>query len=205
MRAGSDVGSWSSLWDLHDQDDDGNVVRGDVLTEDVSQCYLHSEGRLIAAIGVENHVIVETDDVVLVADKSRVQDVKGLVSRLRASGRDEYRFHRKVHRPWGSYEGIARSDRFQVKRITVNPGATLSLQKHHHRSEHWVVVKGSAVVTRSGEETLLTEDQSTYIPLGVVHRLSNPGVIPLEVIEVQTGSYLGEDDIVRFEDTYNRV
>ena len=201
----SDVGSWSSLWDLHDQDDDGNVVRGDVLTEDVSQCYLHSEGRLIAAIGVENHVIVETDDVVLVADKSRVQDVKGLVSRLRASGRDEYRFHRKVHRPWGSYEGIARSDRFQVKRITVNPGATLSLQKHYHRSEHWVVVKGSAVVTRSGEETLLTEDQSTYIPLGVVHRLSNPGVIPLEVIEVQTGSYLGEDDIVRFEDTYNRV
>lgn len=201
----SDVGSWGSLWELQDQDDDGNVVRGDVITEEVSQSYLHSEGRLIAAIGVENHVIVETDDVVLVADRNRVQDVKKLVSRLRAEGRDEYRLHRKVHRPWGSYEGIARSDRFQVKRITVNPGATLSLQKHHHRSEHWVVVKGSAVVTRSGEETLLTEDQSTYIPLGVVHRLSNPGVIPLEVIEVQTGSYLGEDDIVRFEDTYNRV
>ena len=201
----SDVGSWSSLWELHDQDADGNVVRGDVLTEEVTQSYVHSEGRLIAAIGVDNHVIVETDDVVLVADKNRVQDVKRLVSRLRDAGRDEYRLHRKVHRPWGSYEGIARSDRFQVKRITVNPGATLSLQKHHHRSEHWVVVKGSAVVTRSGEETLLTEDQSTYIPLGVVHRLSNPGVIPLEVIEVQTGSYLGEDDIVRFEDTYNRV
>lgn len=201
----SDVGSWSSLWELHDQDEDGNVVRGDVLTEEVTQSYLHSEGRLIAAIGVDNHVIVETDDVVLVADKNRVQDVKRLVSRLRASGRDEYRLHRKVHRPWGSYEGIARSERFQVKRITVNPGATLSLQKHHHRSEHWVVVKGSAVVTRGDEETLLTEDQSTYIPLGIVHRLSNPGVIPLEVIEVQTGSYLGEDDIVRFEDTYNRV
>ena len=201
----SDVGSWSSLWELHERDGNGNLVRGDVLTEEVSESYLHSEGRLIAAIGVDNHVIVETDDVVLVADKNRVQDVRKLVSRLRESGRDEHRLHRRVHRPWGSYEGIARSERFQVKRITVNPGATLSLQKHHHRAEHWVVVKGTAVVTRAGEETLLSEDQSTYIPLGVVHRLSNPGVIPLEVIEVQTGSYLGEDDIVRFEDTYNRI
>jgi len=201
----SDVGSWSSLWELQDQDDDGNVVRGDVITEDVHQSYLHSEGRLVAAIGVDNHVIVETDDVVLVADRSRVQDVKKLVSRLKDQNRDEYRFHRKVHRPWGSYEGVARSERFQVKRITVDPGATLSLQKHHHRSEHWVVVSGSALVTRGNEETLLTEDESTYIPLGVTHRLSNPGVIPLEVIEVQTGSYLGEDDIVRFEDNYNRV
>lgn len=201
----SDVGSWDALWSLHDRDDEGNVVRGDVITEDVTGSYLHSEGRLVAAIGVDNHVVVETDDVVLVADRSRVQDVKKLVTRLKSAGREEYRLHRRVHRPWGSYEGIARSDRFQVKRITVNPGARLSLQKHHHRSEHWVVVKGTALVTRDGEEVMLTEDQSTYIPLGVTHRLSNPGVIPLEVIEVQTGSYLGEDDIVRFEDRYNRV
>ncbi|XOZ34891.1 mannose-1-phosphate guanylyltransferase/mannose-6-phosphate isomerase [Halomonadaceae bacterium KBTZ08] len=206
LNAGwSDVGSWSSLWELQDQDDDGNVMRGDVIAEDVSQSYLHSEGRLVAAIGVDHHVIVETDDVVLVADRNRVQDVKKLVNRLKADSRDEYRFHSKVHRPWGSYEGVARSERFQVKRITVNPGATLSLQKHHHRSEHWVVVSGTASVIRGEEETLLSEDQSTYIPLGVTHRLSNPGVIPLEVIEVQTGSYLGEDDIVRYEDHYNRV
>ncbi len=201
----SDIGSWSALWDLQPKDDEGNVRRGDVLTEDVTQSYLHSEGRLIAAIGVDNHVIVETDDVVLVADRNRVQDVKQLVAQLKDAGREEYRLHRRVHRPWGSYEGIARSDRFQVKRIIVDPGATLSLQKHHHRSEHWVVVRGTAVVTRGDEEMTLTEDESTYIPLGVVHRLRNPGVIPLEVIEVQTGSYLGEDDIVRFEDTYNRV
>ena len=201
----SDIGSWSALWDLQPKDAEGNVRRGDVLTEDVTQSYLHSEGRLIAAIGVDNHVIVETDDVVLVADRNRVQDVKKLVTQVKDAGREEYRLHRRVHRPWGSYEGIARSDRFQVKRIIVDPGATLSLQKHHHRSEHWVVVRGTAVVTRGDEEMTLTEDQSTYIPLGVVHRLRNPGVIPLEVIEVQTGSYLGEDDIVRFEDTYNRV
>jgi mannose-1-phosphate guanylyltransferase/mannose-6-phosphate isomerase len=201
----SDVGSWSALWELQPRDSDGNVCRGDVITEDVSGCYIHSEGRLIAALGVTDHVIVETDDVVLVADRARVQDVKALVAQVKAQGRLEHRFHKKVHRPWGTYEGIAMGGRFQVKHITVKPGASLSLQKHHHRAEHWVVVNGTAIVTRGEEEVLLTEDQSTYIPLGVTHRLTNPGVIPLELIEVQTGSYLGEDDIVRYKDTYNRV
>ncbi|MEX0606005.1 MAG: mannose-1-phosphate guanylyltransferase/mannose-6-phosphate isomerase [Marinobacter sp.] len=201
----SDVGSWSALWEIQPQDEHGNVCRGDVITEDVHGSYIHSEGRLIAALGVSDHIIVETDDVVLVADRSRVQEVKKLVAQVKAQGRQEHRFHKKVHRPWGTYEGIAMSDRFQVKRIVVNPGGTLSLQKHHHRAEHWVVVKGTAKVTRGEDEMLLTEDQSTYIPLGVTHRLVNPGVIPLELIEVQTGSYLGEDDIVRFQDTYNRV
>ncbi|MDI9245087.1 mannose-1-phosphate guanylyltransferase/mannose-6-phosphate isomerase [Marinobacter sp. CHS3-4] len=201
----SDVGSWSALWDIQPHDENNNVCRGDVITEDVSGCYLHSEGRLIAAIGLSDHVIVETDDVVLVADRGRVQDVKKLVAQVKQQGRTEHRFHKKVHRPWGTYEGVAMGERFQVKQITVNPGASLSLQKHHHRAEHWVVVKGTASVNRGDEVLLLTEDQSTYIPLGVTHRLTNPGRIPLELIEVQTGSYLGEDDIVRFEDTYNRV
>ncbi|MBC7193280.1 mannose-1-phosphate guanylyltransferase/mannose-6-phosphate isomerase [Marinobacter sp.] len=200
----SDVGSWSALWEIQPQDAQGNVCRGDVIVEDVTGSYLHSEGRLIAALGLTNHVIVETDDVVLVADRSRVQDVKKLVQQVKDRGGHEHKFHKKVHRPWGTYEGIAQADRFQVKRITVNPGASLSLQKHHHRAEHWVVVKGTATVHRGEETMLLTEDQSTYIPLGVTHRLTNPGVIPLELIEVQTGSYLGEDDIVRFQDTYNR-
>ncbi|MAM00591.1 MAG: mannose-1-phosphate guanylyltransferase/mannose-6-phosphate isomerase [Alteromonadaceae bacterium] len=201
----SDVGSWSALWEIHERDSDGNVCKGDVIVEDVHDSYIHSEGRLIAAIGITDHVIVETDDVVLVADKNRVQDVKKLVAKVKAQNRLEHRFHKKVHRPWGTYEGVAMDARFQVKRITVNPGCKLSLQKHHHRSEHWVVVSGTAVVTRGEETLMLTEDQSTYIPLGVTHRLENPGVIPLQLIEVQTGSYLGEDDIVRFEDTYNRV
>jgi mannose-1-phosphate guanylyltransferase/mannose-6-phosphate isomerase len=201
----SDVGSWSALWDIQPHDENNNVCRGDVITEDVSGSYIHSEGRLIAALGLTDQVIVETDDVVLVADRARVQDVKKLVAQVKAQGRSEHRFHKKVHRPWGTYEGVASGGRFQVKRITVNPGASLSLQKHHHRAEHWVVVKGTATVNRGDEVLLLTEDQSTYIPLGVTHRLTNPGVIPLELIEVQTGSYLGEDDIVRFEDTYNRV
>lgn len=204
MNAGwSNVGSWSSLWELQDRDRNENVIRGDVVTENVHSSYLHSESRLIAAIGVDNHVIIETDDVVLVVDRNRVKDVKKLVVQLQEKERTDHRFHRKVHRPWGSYEGVARSNRFQVKRITVNPGSTLSLQKHHHRSEH-CGVRGTALVTQGENETLLTEDQSTYIPLGVVHRLSNPGVIPLEVIEVQTGSYLGEDDSVRIQDDYNR-
>ena len=201
----SDVGSWSALWDIQPHDENNNVCRGDVITEDVSGSYIHSEGRLIAALGITDHVIVETDDVVLVADRGRVQDVKKLVAQVKAQGRHEHRFHKKVHRPWGTYEGIAMGERFQVKRITVKPGASLSLQKHHHRAEHWVVVKGTATVNRGDDVLLLTEDQSTYIPLGVTHRLTNPGVIPLELIEVQTGSYLGEDDIVRLEDTYNRV
>ncbi|MCG8609729.1 MAG: mannose-1-phosphate guanylyltransferase/mannose-6-phosphate isomerase [Pseudomonadales bacterium] len=200
----SDVGSWSALWEIHDQDDHGNVCRGDVIIEDVNNSFIHSESRLVAAIGLDDHVIVETDDVVLVSDKSRVQDVKRLVEKVKQQDRKEHQFHKKVHRPWGTYEGISASERFQVKRITVNPGQKLSLQKHHHRAEHWVVVRGTAVVVRGDEEILLTEDQSTYIPLGVVHRLANPGVIPLEIIEVQTGSYLGEDDIVRFDDHYGR-
>ncbi|SDX06703.1 mannose-1-phosphate guanylyltransferase/mannose-6-phosphate isomerase [Marinobacter mobilis] len=201
----SDVGSWSALQDILPQDEHGNVCRGDVIVEDVSGSYIHADSRLVAVLGVEDHVIVETDDVVLVADRSRVQDVKKLVAKVKAQGRLEHRFHKKVHRPWGTYEGVAMGERFQVKRITVNPGASLSLQKHHHRAEHWVVVKGTASVHRGEETLLLTEDQSTYIPLGVTHRLSNPGVIPLELVEVQTGSYLGEDDIVRFEDTYHRT
>ncbi len=200
----SDVGSWSALWEIHQQDQNGNVCKGDVIMEDVKNSYIHSESRLVAAIGVDDHVIVETDDVILVADKSRVQDVKRLVAQIKQQDRHEHRFHKKVHRPWGSYEGITNSDRFQVKRIMVNPGSKLSLQKHHHRSEHWIVVEGTALVTRGTEEILLTEDQSTYIPLGTIHRLENPGVIPLEIIEVQTGSYLGEDDIVRLEDNYGR-
>lgn len=200
----SDVGSWSTLWEIQPQDGQGNVTRGDVILEDVSGSYIHSEGRLVAALGLKDAVIVETDDVVMVAARDHVQDIKKLVARVKASDREEHRFHKRVHRPWGTYEGIARSDRFQVKRITVYPGCKLSLQKHHHRAEHWVVVKGTGLVTRGEEQVLLSEDQSTYIPLGMVHRLENPGVIPLELIEVQTGSYLGEDDIVRFEDTYGR-
>ena len=200
----SDVGSWSALWEIQAQDAQGNVCKGDVITEDASGCYLHSDSRLVAVLGMRDCVIVETDDVVLVADKDRVQDVKKLVARVKEQDRPEHRFHKKVHRPWGTYEGIAMSERFQVKRIVIKPGGRLSLQKHHHRAEHWVVVKGTAKVTRGVDEILLTEDQSTYIPLGVIHRLENPGVIPLELIEVQTGAYLGEDDIVRYEDTYGR-
>lgn len=200
----NDVGSWTSLWDIGEHDDANNVVRGDVLLEGVSNSYVHSESRLTTALGVEDLVIVETSDAVLVANKSSVQDIKSLVSRIQDAGREETTAHTRVYRPWGSYESLVNSDRFQVKRIIVNPGETLSLQMHHHRAEHWIVVKGSATVTVGEEETILGEDQSTYIPLGNKHRLANPGVIPLEIIEVQTGSYLGEDDIVRFEDVYGR-
>jgi len=200
----SDVGSWHALWEIQAKDSNANVCLGDVITEDVTGSYLHSGGRLIAAIGLTDHVIVETDDAVLVAAKDRVDDVKKLVGQLKEKEREEFRFHKKVHRPWGAYEGVAKDERFQVKRITVKPGGKLSLQKHHHRAEHWIVVAGTALVTRGEETMTLGEDQSTYIPLGVTHRLENPGVIPLVLIEVQTGSYLGEDDIVRFEDTYGR-
>jgi len=200
----SDVGSWSALWDVGARDAAGNVVKGDVLTEDVRNCYLHASTRLLAAVGVEDHVIVETGDAVLVARKDRVQDVKAVVERLKLQQRDEALLHRRVNRPWGAYECIDVAERFQVKHITVNPGATLSLQMHHHRAEHWIVVKGTARVVRGDEVLTLSENQSTYIPLGVTHRLANPGKIPLELIEVQSGSYLGEDDIVRFEDRYGR-
>ncbi len=200
----NDVGSWSALWEVGKPDADGNVLRGDVLVEDSHNCYLHSSGRIVAAVGLEDHVVVETADAVLVAPRDRVQDVKGIVAQLKVKGRGEALLHRRVNRPWGSYECIDQSERFQVKRITVHSGASLSLQMHHHRAEHWIVVKGTARITKDGESFTLSENQSTYIPLGVTHRLENPGIIPLELIEVQSGSYLGEDDIVRFEDTYGR-
>jgi mannose-1-phosphate guanylyltransferase/mannose-6-phosphate isomerase len=200
----SDVGSWSSLHEIRDKDGDGNVFIGDVLGEDVRKCYLQSTGRLIAALGIENQVVVETDDAVLVAAIDRVQDIKSLVNKLTAENREEVVTHCKVYRPWGRYECVDSGDRFQVKRLTVNPGAALSLQMHYHRAEHWVVVKGTARITAGEKVFLLTEDQSTYIPWGTVHRLENPGKIPLELIEVQTGSYLGEDDIKRLEDHYGR-
>ncbi len=200
----NDVGSWSALWETGRRDPDGNVVSGDVLTLGSRDSYLHAGGRLLAAVGVENLVVVETSDAVLVADKNRVQDVKAVVNRLKAEQREEARSHRRVYRPWGSYESIDAAERFQVKRITVKPGASLSLQMHHHRAEHWVVVTGTARITRGKEVFILTENQSTYIPLGTQHRLENPGKIPLELIEVQSGAYLGEDDIERFQDVYGR-
>jgi mannose-1-phosphate guanylyltransferase/mannose-6-phosphate isomerase len=187
------------------RDGDDNLIRGDVLNKDTRGCYLHAGSRMVAAVGLEDHVVVETADAVLVARKDRVQDVKEIVARLKAQSRTEAVLHRRVIRPWGSYESIDSAERFQVKRITVNPGATLSLQMHHHRAEHWIVVKGTARIVKGEETVLLSENQSTYIPLGVSHRLENPGKIPLELIEVQSGSYLGEDDIVRFEDSYGRA
>jgi mannose-1-phosphate guanylyltransferase/mannose-6-phosphate isomerase len=206
MDAGwSDVGSWSSLWEATDHDGDGNVRVGDVLVEGAENCYLYSSDRLIAAVGLADCIVVETKDAVLVAPKDRSQDVKKLVDQLKAQGRDETALHREVFRPWGSYDSIDYDDRFQVKRITVKPGAKLSLQMHHHRAEHWIVVKGTARVTRGEDEFLLGENESTYIPMGTVHRLENPGKVPLHLIEVQSGSYLGEDDIVRYEDTYGRT
>jgi mannose-1-phosphate guanylyltransferase/mannose-1-phosphate guanylyltransferase/mannose-6-phosphate isomerase len=200
----SDVGSWSALWEIGEKDGEGNVVAGDVLLKDTGNCYVRAEGRVVAAVGVENHIIVETADAVLVAHRDKVQNVKDIVASLKKEGRGEALLHRVVHRPWGNYEGIDRAGRYQVKRITVNPGATLSSQMHHHRAEHWIVVKGTAKITCGDNVLLLSENQSTYIPLGVTHRLENPGKIPLDLIEVQSGSYLGEDDIVRFEDNYGR-
>lgn len=200
----NDIGAWSALWEVCDKDQNGNVTSGDVLTEDVTGCYIQTQKRLVAAIGVQDLVIVETADAVLVAHKDKVQNVKAIVQQLKETGRGEALLHKRVNRPWGAYEGIDVGDRFQVKRITVNPGASLSLQKHHHRAEHWIVVKGTAKVTCGENILLLSENQSTYIPLGEIHRLENPGQIPLELIEVQSGSYLGEDDIVRLEDQYGR-
>lgn len=201
----SDLGSWSSIASVSTADARGNVTRGDVMLEDSDDCLVHSEGRLVATLGVHDLVIVETADAVLVADRACEQQIKTIVEKLNAAKRSEASEHRKVYRPWGSYEGVAMDGRFQVKHIIVNPGGRLSLQKHHHRAEHWVVVRGTALVTRDGEEFLLTENQSTYIPLGTKHRLENPGAIPLELIEVQSGAYLGEDDIVRYDDVYGRA
>ncbi len=200
----NDIGAWSALWDVKPHDAAGNVLQGDVVVADVKNCYLQASRRLVAAVGVEDLVVVETSDAVLVAARDKVQDVKLIVEQLKKQGRSEALLHRRVNRPWGAYEGIDIGERFQVKRITVNPGASLSLQKHHHRAEHWVVVRGTAQVTCGSKIIILSENQSTYIPLGEVHRLENPGCIPLELIEVQSGSYLGEDDIVRLEDNYGR-
>jgi mannose-1-phosphate guanylyltransferase/mannose-6-phosphate isomerase len=200
----SDVGSWSSLFDALPADEEGNVLQGDVLTHDTHDCYVHSTSRLVAAVGMEDHVIVETKDAILVAPKDRVQDVKELVAKIKKSGRTESALHREVFRPWGSYDSIDSGDRFQVKRLSVKPGGVLSLQMHHHRAEHWIVVQGTARITRNDETFLLAENESTYIPVGATHRIENPGKVPLHIIEVQSGSYLGEDDIVRFEDNYGR-
>ncbi len=200
----SDVGSWSALWEVSEKDSDGNVLKGDVISKDTKDCYIQSDQKLIATIGVEHTVVVETDDAIMVAHKDRVQDVKAIVNQLKQEKRSECSLHRKVYRPWGYYDSIDYGKRFQVKRIVVKPGAQLSLQMHHHRAEHWIVVEGTAQV-RCGDKTmLLSENQSTYIPLGEVHQLANPGKFPLEIIEVQSGSYLGEDDIVRLEDVYGR-
>ena len=200
----SDVGSWAALHDASEADGRGNVARGDVIVEDSEGCYLYSESRLVSAVGLRDHVVVETKDAVLVAPRDRVQDVKKLVARLKEQGRYEHSVHREVFRPWGSYDSLAGGGRFQVKRLTVKPGATLSLQLHHHRAEHWVVVSGTARITRGDEVFLLEENQSTFIPVGMQHRIENPGKIPLHIIEVQSGSYLGEDDIIRIEDMYGR-
>lgn len=200
----NDIGSWSALWEVLEKDENGNAVAGDVITKDVSNSFIYAGSRLVAAIGVKDHIIIETADAVLVADKDETQKVKNIVAHLKAQKRGEALLHRRVNRPWGAYESIDSSDRFQVKRITVNPGACLSLQRHHHRAEHWIVVKGTARITKGNEVITITENESTYIPLGTRHRLENPGKIPLELIEVQSGSYLGEDDIERFDDRYGR-
>jgi len=205
LQAGwSDVGAWSSLWEISTRDTDGNVTQGDVFAYDTGDSLLLAEHRLLAAVGVRDLVVIETPDAVMVAGREHAQDVKKVTDWLKAQKRDEGKMHRRVYRPWGSYECLDLGDRFQVKRLRIHPGAAISLQMHHHRAEHWVVVRGTATVTRGEETFLLTENQSTYIPLGVTHRLENSGKVPLEIVEVQSGSYLGEDDIVRFEDRYDR-
>jgi len=206
MSAGwNDVGSWTALWDLGEKDDRGNQIHGNVIVEgDARNNLIRADKRLVSVLGVSDLLIVDTKDALLVADKSRAQDVKKIVSRLKAEGREEAQIHARAFRPWGSYETVDEEGRFKVKRIVVNPGAQLSLQMHHHRAEHWIVVKGTAKVTRGDTEFLLSENESTYIPLGEKHRLENPGKMPLEIVEVQSGSYLGEDDIVRYSDQYGR-
>jgi mannose-1-phosphate guanylyltransferase/mannose-6-phosphate isomerase len=206
MDAGwSDLGGWDAVWEVSTKDTAGNASHGDTMLRDSRNTLVHATSRLVGVIGLDDVVVVETPDAVLVTHRSRSQEVKQIVSQLQHGGRTEHNLHRLVHRPWGWYDSIDSGGRFQVKRIMVKPGATLSLQKHHHRAEHWIVVRGTAEVTNGDQVLLLTENQSTYIPLGQVHRLANPGKVPLEIIEVQSGSYLGEDDIVRFEDTYGRV
>jgi mannose-1-phosphate guanylyltransferase/mannose-6-phosphate isomerase len=201
----SDVGSWAALWELGDQDEQGNVRLGDVVLHDVENSYIRSEGRLISAVGVRDLVIVETGDAIMVSPRDRAQEVKEIVGELDRTERSESEFHPRVYRPWGTYEGVAHGERFQVKQISVKPGGKLSLQMHHHRAEHWIIVEGTAQVTNGDQEFTLTENQSTYIPIGATHRLENLGETDLTLIEVQSGSYLGEDDIVRFEDIYGRT
>lgn len=200
----SDVGSWDALWESFERDTNDNAMHGDVVEEDCHGCFIHANHRLVTAVGIQNHVIVETADAVLVAPRARAQDVKNIVNKLKQAKRDEVDIHPKVYRPWGAYETIDIEDRFQVKRITVSPLQKLSLQSHHHRAEHWIVVKGTARVTCGEKEFLLSENESTFIPIGTKHRLENPGKIPLELIEVQSGTYLGEDDIERYDDVYGR-
>lgn len=201
----NDIGSWSSLWEIGYKDDAGNLISGDVFLHDATNSYIRAEDKLVAAVGIDDLVVVSTKDALLVAHKDCVQDAKRVANKLREDGRTEWELHREVYRPWGKYDSIDSGDRYQVKRITVKPGAKLSVQMHHHRAEHWIVVSGSARVTNGDDTFLLAENESTYIPVGVVHALENPGRVPLEIIEVQSGSYLGEDDIIRFEDRYGRV
>ncbi len=200
----SDIGSWSALWEAEEKNDQGNSLKGDVFTLDTTGCYIRSENRFVAAVGVDELVVIETKDAVLISRKNKVQEVKKVVDYLRHNNRSEHVAHKKVYRPWGEYDAIGAGERYQVKRITVKPGHKLSVQMHHHRAEHWIVVSGTAKVTNGEKTYLVTENQSTYIPIGGVHALENPGIIPLELIEVQSGSYLGEDDIVRFSDQYGR-
>jgi mannose-1-phosphate guanylyltransferase/mannose-6-phosphate isomerase len=200
----SDLGTWDAVWQVGKKDTEGNVTCGDALMTDTKNSLVHASSRLVSVIGVENLIIVETADAVLVADRKNSQDVKGIVNQLEQQKREEKNLHRKVARPWGWYDSVDEGERFKVKRIQVNPGASLSLQMHHHRAEHWIVVKGTAEITNGDQVITLMENQSTYIPQGQKHRLANPGTVPLEIIEVQSGGYLGEDDIVRFEDTYGR-
>ncbi len=201
----SDVGSWDALWQAGEKGEDGNLATGDVLIHDTKDCLVHSSHRLVAVAGLDNLMVVETPDAVLVVHRDKSQDVKALVEKIRHRGRREIKEHRKVYRPWGAYDSVDNGERYQVKRITVKPGGKLSLQMHHHRAEHWIVVSGTARIRNGERDYLLTENQSTYIPVGEPHCLENPGKIPLELIEVQSGAYLGEDDIVRFEDIYGRA
>lgn len=201
----NDIGSWSALWEVDEKDDQGNTSRGDVILHETNNCLVHGGERLIATVGLKDIMIVDTKDAVMVSHKEKVQDVKKIVEVLKSQDRSEYKLHREVYRPWGRYDSIDNGHRYQVKRITVKPGSKLSVQMHHHRAEHWIVVSGTAKVSVGDDSFLVTENESTYIPVGVVHSLENPGRVPLELIEVQTGSYLGEDDIVRFEDLYGRV
>jgi mannose-1-phosphate guanylyltransferase len=201
----NDIGAWSALWEVNDKDEYGNTIHGDSILQDTTNSLIHGGERLVTTIGLDNVVIVDTKDALLVASKDRVQDVKQIVEQLKVEERSEYKIHREVYRPWGKYDSIDNGKRYQVKRITVNPGEKLSIQMHHHRAEHWIVVSGTAKVTNGDNTFLVTENESTYIPIGVIHALENPGKMPLEMIEVQSGSYLGEDDIVRFEDRYGRT